>query len=211
MRRLLYEILFFIGVEGFIFSTFYLFLYYVVTSNISLAGSVYMAYEYGSPALLVLLIYYDHDLREAALKMLRSKEVFLLIGAIFVWGYIFALYGFSLQSLFYAPAIIDEINFRLVATNFFSKFSNRGASTVIQATMFSALYANYLLFEPQGYPGLYAPLYLIDMFMMGILYGALYFLRKNIYLDVILHNSLYILSYIVPMSLAWIPYVMLPS
>lgn len=211
MRRLLYEILFFTAVEGFIFATYYLFLYFVVSAELGIAGSVYKIYEYGSPVLLAILIYYDPDLRKAAINTLKSKEVFIFIAALFVWGYVFALNGFSLMSLIYAPAIIDEINFRLVATTFMAKFMNRGTATIIQAFMFMSLYANYLFFEPAGYPGLYAPLYLIDMFMMGILYGALYYLRKNIYLDMILHNSLYVLSYIIPSYLAVIPYVMLPT
>lgn len=209
MQRRQYEILFFISVEAVIFSLYYLFLYFI--HNLALAGLIYSVYEYGSPVLLALLIYYDRDLRKAALTTLKSKDVFLFIAAIFVWGYIFALKGFSLLSLFYAPAIIDEINFRLVVTNFFGKFTNRSYSTIIQAAMFMSLYANYIVFEPQGFPGLYAPLYLLDMFMMGILYGAIYYVRKNIYLDITLHNTLYVLSFIVPSSLAWIPYIMLPS
>lgn len=209
MQRLHYEILFFTSVEATIFALYYLFLYF--NWDLAVSGLLYTLYEYGSPVLLALLVYYDKDLRKAALQTLQSKDVFFLIAAVFVWGYIFALRGFSLMSLIYAPAVIDEINFRLVATSFFSKFTNKSAATVIQAAMFMSLYANYIVFEPGGFPGLYAPLYLLDMFMMGILYGAIYYIRKNIYLDIVLHNSLYVASFIVPASLAWIPYIMLPS
>lgn len=209
MQSRLIEILAFAAVESSIFALYYLVLYF--NWNLAIAGSLDMLYDYGVPVLLVIFIYLDRDLRVAGISALKSKQVFLFIGAVFVWGYIFALNNLSLLSLFYAPAIIDEINFRFVATNFFRKYTGIAPAIVIQAVMFMALYANYAVFEPASIPGLFLPLYLIDMFMMGILYGAIYYVTKNIYVDMILHNSLYILSYVVPVSLAWIPYVMLPS
>lgn len=210
MQRRLYEILFFVSVEAVIFALYYLFLYFVPIS-LYVSNKLYITYEYGTPLLLGLFIWHDRDLRKAALLTLKSKDVFFLIAAIFIWGYVFALNGISPANIFYAPAIIDEINFRLVVTNFFKKFTKAGTATIIQAFMFMMLYANYIVFEQGGFPGIYTPLFLVDMFMMGILYGAIYFVRKNVYLDIVLHNTLYVLSYIVPASLAVIPYVMLPS
>lgn len=209
MQNRLIDTLAFAAVEGSVFALYYLILYF--NFDLSVAGNLDLLYEYGVPVLLVVYIYLNHDLRDAGLATLKSKHVFLFIAAVSVWWYVFALNKLSLMSLFYAPAIIDEINFRLVVTNFFRKYTGITPAIIIQAVMFMALYANYAFFEPASIPGLFFPLYLVDMFMMGILYGAIYYVTRNIYLDTILHNSLYILSYVVPISLAWIPYVMLPS
>lgn len=208
MQRRHFELLLFIAGEAALFVPWYAFLY-VAGYNLQLSGIIYQVYTYISPLALIPVIYYDRDLRRAALNTLKSKDVFIFIGSLFVMGYLWGLRGYNISALIYPPAIIEEINFRLVVNNFFAKFTNRGQATVIQALLFMVFYFNYLIFEPHGWQGIFAPLFAIDMFMMGILYGAIYYLRKNIYLDLAVHNTLYDVAFLLPASLGWIPYVML--
>lgn len=213
MRLLHYEIALFITVESVIFFLWYSFLYF--NWDLALSGTLYTIYTYLSPVLLVFFIAflyrYDEELKEVILQQVRSRDVFIFIGVIFVWLYIFSLHGYGLSSLFYAPAIIDEICFRFVMIIFLGKFMNRALAITAQSAFYTLFYLNYLFFEPGGWIGLYAPLYVLDIFMMGILYGGIYFLRKNIYIDLALHNSLYDLVYFVPPVPWWIPYIMLPA
>ncbi|MCL4335122.1 MAG: CPBP family intramembrane metalloprotease [Candidatus Thermoplasmatota archaeon] len=209
MERRLLEIIFFVLAETFIFSTWFLFLFFVRRTGVS--EVLYELNIYLSPVLLIFLSCYDLDLRKALMNTLRSKDVFILIAAFTVWGFIFAYYGENAIGMFYLPAIAQEINFRLVIFNFLRKYMSDFPAVILQALLFMVFYSNYVIFEPEGWPGIQLPIYLIDMLIMGIIYGALYYIRKSIYIDIILHNSLFDLILVLPAFLGFIPYTMLPT
>jgi hypothetical protein len=201
-------ILFFLT-EAVVYLLFYFFLAFQLDP--SLSATLYYLYLFLVPVLLVAAIASDHGLIRDAISNVESKDWVLLVTALFVWGYIFALSKFSPFDIFYGIAIIDEINFRFLVLRILSRYVKREYAVIIQAAMFMFLYLNYILFEPSAYPGLYAPFYVVDMFSMGILYGVLAYLRGSIYLDLILHLSLFDMIYFSPPIPGWIPYVMLPT
>ncbi len=199
----------FLLTEAVVYLLFYLFLAFLLQP--SLSATLYYLYLFIVPLLLVATIASDHGLLRDAVRSIENKDWALLVTAIFVWAYIFALNKFSPFDIFYGIAIIDEINFRFLVFGILSRYVRREYAVIIQAVMFMLLYLNYLLIEPAAYPGLYAPLYVVDMFSMGILYGVLAYLRRSIYLDLILHLSLFDMVYFSPPIPGWIPYLMLPT
>lgn len=209
MERRHLELILFIMTELFVFSTWFLFLYFV--GNTYVSEILYELNIYLSPIVLILISIYDRDLRNALMKPARSKDVFLLITVLTVWGFVFAYYGDNPIGMFYLPAIAEEINFRLVIFNFLRKYIPEFPSLLIQAFLFMIFYSNYIIFEPSGWPGIQLPIYLLDMMVMGIIYGAIYYIRGNIYIDIAVHNTLFDLILVLPAFLGFIPYTMLPT
>ncbi|MCL4451702.1 MAG: hypothetical protein M1327_03635 [Candidatus Thermoplasmatota archaeon] len=199
----------FLLTEAVVYLLFYSFLGFMLHPNLS--ATLYYLYLLIVPLLLIITIGSDHALVKNALRNIESKDWTVFVTALFIWGYIFAFNKFSPFDMFYGIAIIDEINFRFLVFNMLSRYIRREYAVVIQAVLFMLLYMNYIIFEPGGYPGLYAPLYVVDMFSMGILYGVLAYLRGSIYLDLIIHLSLFDMVYFSPPIPGWIPYVMLPT
>jgi|GEM_PF-1588828 hypothetical protein len=199
----------FLLTEAVVYILFYFFLAFILVPYLS--ATIYYLYLFIVPLLLVATIASDHGLIRDAISNIENRDWPLLVTALFVWGYIFALNRLSPFDIFYGIAIIDEINFRFLVFRMLSRYFKSEYAVIIQAAMFMLLYLNFIVFEPAAYPGLYAPFYAIDMFSMGILYGVLAYLRRSIYLDLILHLSLFDMIYFSPPIPGWIPYVMLPT
>lgn len=196
----------FLLTETIVFLLFYLVLAFL--TQLPLSATMYYLYLSVVPIMLIITIASDHELVENAIKNIESRDWPLLVTALFIWGYIFAFNKFSPFDIFYGIAIIDEINFRFLMLNMLSRYVRREYAVIIQAALFMLLYMNYVIFEYKGYPGIYAPLYVIDIFSMGILYGAIAYLRKSIYIDLIIHLSLFDVIYFTPPVPYWIPYVL---
>ncbi len=200
---------YFLLVEAFVYGTFFCTLAF--ENNTGLAGMFYGFYVYLSPVLLVGLSFTDPRLRDRVTSLIVSRDAFILVAAFIVWGTVWLYLGLSPWGILFPYAFIDELNFRFVVQNKVSEYLGNGRAVVVQSIAFTALYSSYVIFESSGYPGLFLPLFFVDMFGMGVLYGALYYLRKNIYWDVAVHLSLYAMIPLLPAYLGFIPYSMLPT
>ncbi len=202
-------LLYFILVEAFLFGTFFGTLAFERSSG--LAGLFYGFYVYITPVLLLGLCLTDPALRDKLRSLIVSSDLIILIVVIIGWGIAWLYLGLSPWGLFFPYAFIDELNFRFVFQNKISAYAGRGRAVILQAIAFTALYSSYVIFETAGYPGLFLPLFFLDMFGMGMLYGALYYLRGNIYSDIAIHISLYAMIPLLPAYLGFIPYSLLPT
>ncbi len=199
----------FIITEIFIFSTFYaIYAFSPLSPYPRFFDLLYLAVV---PILLMVTIASDPDLRKIAFQWMGHYDWVFLVAAIFIWGYLFAYFGFSPLDLFYEIAFIDEINFRFLMYNVLCRYVSREKAVIIQGLLFALLYMSYYIFRPGAYPGIYGPLFVIDMVLMGLLYGFIVYFRKNLYLDLLLHLSLFDAIYFSPPIPGWIPYLMLPS
>lgn len=199
----------FILTELVAFGLYYGFL--AAVHNTPESGGLYTLYLIIVPVLIGVTILQDTEIRNVLIGCLTRKDWIIFVAALFVWGYLFALHGFSPLYMFYELAFIDEFNFRFLVPTVLSHYISREMSVLVQALLFTALYANYIVFEPAAYPGLYAPLYLISIFAMGIIYGTVAYLRRNFYLDLVIHQSLYDIIYFSPPIPGWIAYSFLPT
>lgn len=187
-----------------IFAMFYL---------IQLGTLYYYVYIGLTPLLFLLSSVYFKDVRRLIYKVLLNKDLIILISAIFIWLFIFAatnngpLYVFETA---YYPVFLEQFNFRFLIITFLRRRFSFGQSIVIQGVLYSIFYASYIFFYPTGYPGAFLELFIIDNFSMAIVYGVLYYFRKNFYLAATLHLSLYLISVFLPASLGWIPEVTTP-
>ncbi len=187
-----------------IFAMFYL---------IQLGTLYYYVYIGLTPLLFLLSSVYFKDVRGLIYKVLLNKDLIILISAIFIWLFIFAatnngpLYVFETA---YYPVFLEQFNFRFLIITFLRRRFSFGQSIVIQGVLYSIFYASYIFFYPTGYPGAFLELFIIDNFSMAIVYGVLYYFRKNFYLAATLHLSLYLISVFLPASLGWIPEVTTP-
>ncbi len=203
MDQKLYRFLPFL-IEFAIFAMFYL---------IQVGTIFYYFYIGITPLLFLFASVYFQDIRGSIFKVLVNKDLVVLIAAIFLWLFLFAatrngpLYVFETA---YYPVFLEQFNFRFLIITFLRRRFSFGQAIVLQGVLYAIFYASYIFFYPSGYPGPFLELFIIDNFSMAIVYGVLYYLRKNFYLAATLHMSLYLMSVFLPASLGWIPQVTTP-
>ena len=190
--------------EGAIFAMFYL-----------IQVNVYFYYLYigATPVLFFLASVYFKDIRNSIYKVLLHKDLVILLSAIFLWLFLFAatrngpLYVFETA---YYPVFLEEFNFRFLIITFLRRKYSFGQAIVLQGMLYALFYSSFLLFYPSGFPGVFFELFIIDNFSMAIVYGVLYYFRRNFYIAATVHMSLYLISVFLPASLGWIPQITTP-
>lgn len=194
--------------EGLLFALFYLNLYF---TDSTLPFYLYVGL---SPVFFFILTYISDVTRKKAMELLLSKDMVIFIGVISAWVYIYALAKLPIPYVFstlYFPVLIEEVNFRFIITNYLTEIMNLPRAVVIQAFLYTFLYASYIIVLPGSYPGLYAPFFIIDMLSVGLIYGGIYYFRKNLYIDISVHLSLWLMAAVIPYLLVWIPYTFAPT
>ena len=140
-----------------------------------------------SPLIFVLLCLYLSDVRSAIRKMLMSRDLVIFVSVFFIWLYLYSISRngplFVVETAYF-PAFLEEFNFRFIMVVFLKRYIGEGKAVVLQSLLYSVAYSNYLVFSPTGYPGFYLELFIIDNIAMACIYGAIYYLRKNIYIDI---------------------------
>lgn len=173
----------------------------------------YYLYIGATPLIFLLASVYIKDVRNAIYKVLLHKDLTVLLTVILVWLFLFAATHngslYVLETAYY-PVFLEEFNFRFLLITFLRRKLSFGQSIVIQAMLYSLFYASFLVFYPSGFPGVFLELFILDNFSMAIVYGVLYYFRKNFYIATSLHLSLYMMSVFLPASLGWLPQVTTP-
>ncbi len=174
---------------------------------------VFYLYMCLSPLIFVLLCLYLKDVRSAVRKMLTSRDLVIFAAVFFIWLYLYSISRngplFVVETAYF-PAFLEEFNFRFIMVVFLKRYIGEGRAVVLQSLLYSVAYSNYLVFSPTGYPGFYLELFIIDNIAMACIYGAIYYLRKNIYIDISIHMSLYLMDVFLPASMGWIAYISTP-
>lgn len=190
--------------EPIIFALFYL---------IQVGTLFYYLYLGVLPLLFILIGYYVKDVRSVIARTLLHKDSIIFYTALMIWLFLLAathngpLYVFETA---YYPVFLEEFNFRFILIQFLRRRFSLGRSVVIQSAMYAAFYASFLIFYPSGYPGIFTELFILDNFSMALVYGAIYYFRKNFYIPATLHLSFYLIDIFLPASLGWLPYVTTP-
>jgi membrane protease YdiL (CAAX protease family) len=164
-----------------------------------------------APVIFIILISKIRILRENAVRSLASKDMIIFFSVMVDWLFMYPIlhqYAPYVVEISYYPVILEEINFRFIIARYIGKFTGLRKATVYQALLFALFYLSVPIMEPGSYPGIYLPLFIFDTFGIGLVYGALYYIRKNIYLSASLHLALYALSPIVPAGWGFIPYTL---
>lgn len=166
------------------------------------------------PLILFYLVFISKNLREKLRTVFLSKDMMIFFTVLIIWIFVYAFEKISIGYAFstlYFPVLIEELNFRFLITEYLTEKIALSRAVVIQAILYTALYASYLIVLPGSYPGLYGPLFIIDMLSVGLIYGAVYYLRRNLYIDISFHLTLWLMAAIVPQALVWIPYTFAPT
>jgi hypothetical protein len=199
--------LIFIVLEAVIFSLFFM----IYLSNITY---VYWIYVTLTPVILFFLIYMQGDMKASVRRLILSRDAVILLVVLFLWYYLYAVTGESVSYLtvtLYAPVLLEEVNFRYVVTVYLGTVTSMGTASIIQAALYMVFYSSVLIAAPEAYPGLLSVFYLFDMFSIGLIYGVIYYFRKNIYIDMAIHFTLWAMIPFTPVWLAWLPYSMAPA
>lgn len=198
------ETVLFVFMQLIIFVMFYL-------SMSAYADIFFYLYIGITPVIFIILISKIRILRENAVKSLASKDMIIFFSVMVIWLFLYPIlhqYAPYVVEISYYPVILEEINFRFIIARFIGKFTGLRKATVYQAILFAVFYLSVPIMEPGSYPGIYLPLFIFDTFGIGLVYGAFYYIRKNIYLSASLHLALYALSPIVPAGWGFIPYTL---
>jgi membrane protease YdiL (CAAX protease family) len=198
------ETVLFVFMQLIIFVMFYL-------SMSAYADIFFYLYIGITPVIFIILISKIRILRENAVKSLASKDMIIFFSVMAICLFLYPIlhqYAPYVVEISYYPVILEEINFRFIIARFIGKFTGLRKATVYQAILFAVFYLSVPIMEPGSYPGIYLPLFIFDTFGIGLVYGALYYIRKNIYLSASLHLALYALSPIVPAGWGFIPYTL---
>lgn len=192
------------GIETLIFALFYLFQVSVI---------FYYLYLAVTPVLFFLASYYSEDIRSNLFHALLHKDSIVFFSALIVWLFLYAashngpLYVFETA---YYPVFLEEYNFRFVLIFLLRRRYTFGQAIVVQALLYALFYSSFLVFYPSGFPGVFSELFFIDNFSMAILYGFIFYIRKNFYIPATIHLSLYLVDVFLPASLGWFPQVTTP-
>ena len=191
-----------------LFSLFYL--------NLYLTDSSVPFYLYVGlfPVIFLILVYLSDTARKKIRDLVVSKDLVIFLIVISFWIYVYALEKLPIPYIFstlYFPVLIEELNFRFVVTNYLAEVMSLPRAVVVQAFLYTILYSSYIVVLPGSYPGPYAPLFVIDMLSVGLIYGAVYYFRKNLYIDISFHLSLWLMAAVIPYLLVWIPYTFAPT
>lgn len=192
------------GIEPAIFVLFYL-----------IQVNVYLYYLYlaAAPVLFFLACWYVEDIRSEIYRVLLHKDSVIFFSFLAIWLFLYAashngpLYVF--QTAYY-PVFLEEFNFRFILMVLLRRRFAAGQAVVLQAFLYAIFYSSFLLFYPSGFPGVFAELFFFDNFAMAIMYGLIYYFRKNFYLPATIHMSLYLVTVFLPASLGWLPQVTTP-
>ena len=201
--------------EALIFILFFSFLWQVNLLHFAAGDLFYYLYVAFTICFTIYVSLTDKDLRSSLGQLVGSKDMIALMVIMVAWILVFAIAGQDTYQLFlFYPVYLDEINFRFVIQRKVASYLGPGRAVVVQAVLFTLFYSSYFIFEVHGYPYPYNFLAIIDTFSMGIIYGLLYYFRKNIYWDLALHFSAIGISYVaqfLPGYLIWLPYVLSPD
>lgn len=173
----------------------------------------YYLYLAATPVLFFLASYWSKDIRENLFRTLLSKDSLIFFSAIVIWLFLYAashngpLYVFETA---YYPVFLEEYNFRFILLFLLKRKYSLGQAIVVQALLYAVFYSSFLVFYPSGFPGVFSELFFLDNFSMAILYGFIYYLRKNFYIPATIHLSLYLMDVFLPASLGWLPQIMTP-
>lgn len=200
----LHETLLFVFMQIIIFVLFYL--------SLSPYAEIFFYLYMGiAPVIFIILISKIRVLREDVVKSLASKDMIIFFSVMVLWLFVYPIlhqYTPYVIEISYYPVILEEINFRFIIARYIGKFTGLRKATIFQAVLFAVFYLSVPIMEPNSYPGIYLPLFIFDTFGIGLVYGALYYIRKNIYMSASLHLALYALSPIVPAGWGFIPYTL---
>lgn len=194
--------------EIILFALFYINLYFVDSI------ATFYLYIGLAPVFFFILVYISDVTRKKLRELLVSKDLVIFLAVLSFWIYVYALKKLSLPYIFstlYFPVLVEEVNFRFIITNYLTEVTNLSRAVVIQAFLYTILYSSYLIVLPGSYPGLYAPMFVVDMLSVGLIYGGVYYFRKNLYIDFSVHLSLWLMAAVIPYLLVWIPYTFAPT
>ena len=189
--------------EALIFGSFFFFFDFHI---------LFFVYLYTTPFVFAMILFLFRQ-KLPIKKNFLSKDVFLLLAVIVIWIYVYALLKQStiyVLSITYYPAILEELNFRFLIPEILSRKTGMGKALVIQAVLYTIFYLGLPLLKPGSFPGVYLYFFIFDNFATSLLYGAIYYLRKSIYLDISLHMSFYLIEIFLTASTAWIGAALAP-
>lgn len=189
----------FIILEAVIFGVFLFF-------EICPGKMTYMLYIYGLPLAIAATIVLDKGLRNRVAESFVSADFLILAGAIAFWFFIYSFYGFGrwqvLISL-YAPVILEEVNFRFVLLEYLGRKIGMEKAVLTQGLLFGLWYLYYELVYQGTFPNLFLTItFVISMITIGIIYGAIYYIRKNVYIPMALHLTLLLM--VLPIMPWWV-------
>ena len=184
-------------------------LFYVVSQS----EVFFYLYLSVTPVLFAVLSYYLLDIRAVIQKVLLSRDLIVFAAIFVLWLYLYAVTrngpSYVIETAYF-PAFLEEFNFRFIVIRFLARYAGEGRAIIVQALLYTVAYGSYLVFAPAGYRGAYALLFVLDNFAMSCFYGAIYYLRKNVYFDLSIHMSLYLMDVFLPASLGWLAYTFTP-
>jgi CAAX amino terminal protease family. len=189
--------------EALIFGCFFFFFDYHI---------LFFVYLYAAPFVFAMILYLFRTGLPVK-KNFLSKDLLLLIAVIVAWLYVYALVKQStvyVLSITYYPAILEELNFRFIIPEMLSRKTGMGKALIIQALLYTIFYMGLPVLKPGSYPGVYLYFFIFDNFATSLFYGAIYYLRKSIYLDIALHMSFYLIEIFLTTSTAWIGAALAP-
>lgn len=184
-------------------------LFYLIQVNVYF----YYLYIAATPLLFFLASWYVEDIRRELYRVLLHKDSIIFFSSIAIWLFLYAatrngpLYVFETA---YYPVFLEEFNFRFILMVLLKRRFAAGQAVAVQALLYAVFYSSFLLFYPSGFPGVFAELFFFDNFVMAVMYGLIYYFRKNFYLSATVHLALYLMTVFLPASLGWLPQVTTP-
>ncbi|MHB1440587.1 MAG: hypothetical protein ACYCSO_05980 [Cuniculiplasma sp.] len=166
---------------------------------------------------LIILAIYGANGKRILQGVISVKWGLFLVTVIFIWTYIVLVMKLGLtevkylfESLYY-PAFFEQVIFAMIGIETFSLYLRRGTSIILSAIFYEAYYFVVLINALPGFPGIYAPLFVLDSFAIGLIYIGIYALSKSVYAAMALEISLIMMIVFIPPIPAAFFYSLVPS
>jgi hypothetical protein len=152
-----------------------------------------------------------------AKSLLNWKGIVILASTFVIWVYIILILelgsaeiSYTFESLYY-PSFFEQAIFAMIGIECLGIYLRRGTSIILSAIFYEAYYFVVLINSLPGFPGIYAPFFVIDSFAVGIIYIGIYSVTRSIYFAMALQLSLILMAIFIPPIPAAFFYTLVPS
>ncbi len=166
---------------------------------------------------LYIIIRYTELKSKVVSSLLSVKWIMFLISVMIIWAFalLVDLQGVSsveyIFESFYYPGFTEQVIFSMLGVETLSLYFRRGSAMILTLIFYWSYYLVLLPNSLLGFPGLYLPYFVLDVFGVMSIYVASFGSTRSIYLAISIQISLLMVAFFVPPLPAAFFYTFVPS
>lgn len=166
---------------------------------------------------LYIIIRYTELKSKVVSSLLSVKWIIFLISLMIIWAFVLLVDLQGIGSVeyifeaFYYPGFTEQVIFSMLGVETINLYLRRGSAMILTLIFYWSYYLVLLPNSLLGFPGLYLPYFVLDVFGVMSIYVASYGSTRSIYLAISIQISLLMVAFFVPPFPAAFFYTFVPS